>query len=650
MPSVDALTLAALADELRTELSGARIDDVIQPTPHAVALQCWGGGRNRWLLATAHPQLARIQLLEQKPRKLVTEPPAFVMLLRKYLEGARIVAVRQPRWERIVEMGFGRGPSASEGLTTAWLTVEIMGRNSNLILRGDDDVILGALHLVSAEVNHYRAIVPHARYRYPPPQMRVIRGEALPRISGETVAGNDLQDAAQAMLAENPSEPSAEAIDVIAPESRASRRKARRSRHEPPTVAGLLASQIEGFSRDLGREIAARALASPDEPLAVDLPWERIAAEARTLASLPETAAWQPTLVYGDETSETPTAFAVYLPRQFGAEALRACASVNEMLVTFYHEAEWRLALESAKRDLRHLLQTNRDRCARKDEALRGELAAIDEAQTLRDEADLLLAFQADIARGQASVTLENPFGEGTSRTLALDPRFSAVENANRRYARYHKLQRATALIPPQIEANHLEEARVDQLLTDLALAETPAEIAVVRAEVAEAGYLRNAAVKRPLKPVKSPKQSKWAKSGKGGKSGKATQQPRKPEGGTPLRRESSDGMALLVGKNSRQNEDVTFHQASANDTWLHARGVPGAHVIIRNGGRPVSEVTLREAAALAAYYSQSRMAGSVPVDYTEQRYVRHMKGGGPGMVIYERERTLHVAPNDRSS
>ena len=405
--------------------------------------------------------------------------------------------------------------------------------------------------------------------------------------------------------------------------------------------------QIEGFSRELGHEIAARALASPDEPLAADLPWEQIATEARTLAELPETATWEPTLVYGDASSETPTAFAVYLPRQFGDASLRACASANEMLATFYHDAEWRLALESAKRDLRHRLQTIRDRCARKDETLRGELAAIDEAQALREEADLLLAFQVEIARGQTSVTLENPFGEGTTRTLTLDPRFTAVENANRRYARYHKLQRATALIPPQIEANHVEMARVDQLLTDLALAESPAEIALVRAEVVEAGYLRGAAEKRAQKPAKTPKQPKWAKGGKGNKAGKPTQQPRRPEGGTPLRRESSDGMALLVGKNSRQNEEVTFHQASANDTWLHARGVPGAHVIIRNGGRPVAEATLREAAALAAYYSQSRLAGSVPVDYTEQRYVRHMKGGGPGMVIYERERTLHVEPSD---
>lgn len=92
----------------------------------------------------------------------------------------------------------------------------------------------------------------------------------------------------------------------------------------------------------------------------------------------------------------------------------------------------------------------------------------------------------------------------------------------------------------------------------------------------------------------------------------------------------------------------MTFHQAGASDLWLHARGVPGAHVIIKSGGRPVPEVTLREAAALAAYYSQSRSAGSVPVDITEQRYLRHLKGGGPGMVTYERERTIHVQPQDK--
>jgi predicted ribosome quality control (RQC) complex YloA/Tae2 family protein len=639
MPTVDALTLAALADELRGDLRGARIDDVIQPTPFAVALQCWGGGRNRWLLATAHPQLARVHLIEQKPRKLVTEPPAFVMLLRKYLEGARIVEVRQPRWERLLEIGFGRGPAVAEGVAAVWLVAEIMGRRSNLVLRDDDGMILGALHLVSAEVNRYRTIAPHVVYRYPPAQTRQVRGVSLPRLRGESLGASELRQAAKATLAADADEP--------APTSTASGRKNRRARHQSPTVAGMLASQVEGFSRELGREIAARALASPDEPLATDLPWDEVASEARGLAALPESRAWQPTLIYDASGDETPTAFSVYEPRQYSDVSLRACASVNEMLAIYYHDAEWRLALDSARRDLRHLLQTVRDRSTRKDEVLRGELAAIDEAQALREEADLLLAFQAEIARGQTSITLEDPLGDGINRTLALDPRFTAVENANRRYARYHKLHRATALIPPQIEANQLELARIDQLLTDLALADAPAEIALVRAEVVDAGYLREPAEKRPPKSVKTPKPPKWAKGGKGAK---PAPQARKPEGGAPLRRVSSDGMAMLVGKNSRQNEEVTFHQATASDTWLHARGVPGAHVIIRNGGRPVSEAVLREAAALAAYYSQSRAAASVPVDYTEQRYVRHIKGGGPGLVTYEREHTLPVAPSDPSA
>jgi predicted ribosome quality control (RQC) complex YloA/Tae2 family protein len=103
----------------------------------------------------------------------------------------------------------------------------------------------------------------------------------------------------------------------------------------------------------------------------------------------------------------------------------------------------------------------------------------------------------------------------------------------------------------------------------------------------------------------------------------------------------------LLVGKNSQQNEEVTFREAGSNDLWLHARGVPGAHVIIKSGGRQVPRRTLEEAARLAAYYSQARGNTSVPVDYTQQRYVRHMKGGGPGMVIYERERTISVRPHE---
>ena len=622
---VDALTLAAVADELHAGLLGARVDDVIQPTPLAVALQCYGGApdaRNRWLLASAHPQVARLHLVERKPRKLVTEPPAFVMLLRKYLEGARLREVRQPRWERVVELGFAHGPAAPT--ETVWLVVELMGQLSNLILHDDSGTILGALRQVSLEKNRYRALVPHAAYRYPPPQTRTLGGETLPRLAPESVTGDDLRSAAD---------------DLRTREPPATSRK-----RQAPTLAAVLTESVAGWSRDLAAEALARASLPPDAPLASDPDWDAVSAAVHDLAALYDTHAWQPTLVY-TAGEPRPRDAAVYRPVCFPGAELRPVLSVNDLLAAYFEDAEWRSAVETAKADLRHLLKTQHDRTRRKAEALAGELAALDVAQRLRTEADVLLAFQTEVPHGASTYAVENPFAtaadDPVTLTIALDPRLSAVENANRLYARYHKLQRAGAAIPPQIAANTLESARIEQLQTDLALAETPAEIALVRSEVAEAGYLRGARNEKSTKPARP------AKSGKNSMSGKSGKQRRAPDGGTPLRRTSSDGFLLLVGKNSRQNEDVTFGQASANDLWLHARGVPGAHVIVKAGGRPVADATLREAAALAAYYSQSRADGSVPVDYTQQRYVRHLKGGGPGMVTYERERTLHVAPAD---
>src|ERR1700738_3643107 len=119
---VDAITLAAIADEWRKLLVGARIDTIIQPTEHAIALQCYApgaqgqGGQNRWIYLSAHPQLARAHITALKPQKIASEPPAFVMLLRKHLEGARIEAIVQARWERVLEIvaGYRSNPDSDE--------------------------------------------------------------------------------------------------------------------------------------------------------------------------------------------------------------------------------------------------------------------------------------------------------------------------------------------------------------------------------------------------------------------------------------------------------------------------------------------------------------------------------------------------------
>jgi len=109
----------------------------------------------------------------------------------------------------------------------------------------------------------------------------------------------------------------------------------------------------------------------------------------------------------------------------------------------------------------------------------------------------------------------------------------------------------------------------------------------------------------------------------------------------TPLQLISADGITIYIGKNNRQNDRLTLRDASPHDTWLHAKDLPGAHVIIKSADPP--ESTLLEAARLAVRYSKAASSANVPVDYTLVRHVRKPKGAKPGMVIYDHHRTVYV-------
>lgn len=634
---IDAITLATLADEWRLLLARARIDTIIQPTAYSLAFQCYApgsegqSGQNCWLYLSMHPQLARAHLTARKPTKIASEPPPFVMLLRKYLEGTRVEAIEQPRWERVLEI-IASHPDApgSEERTRYRLILEIMGRMSNIILCDEQGLILGSLKQVSANVNRYRVISANVIYTPPPPQQRSFAGQSLPRLEPTSVTATELS---------------------IIPGNEGEAQPREKSKKGGTSAQAklwqMLTRNLLGFSPLLAREAVYRALGNAEAQMDAargEDTWEELAWNIRDLAALYDNHQWRPQLierVSSPGATPAPVAFAAYPLEQYaGQPELRArqSPSLNVLIDEYYAGAEWRDAMGSVRAPIKKILQSQRERCKRKAEILRQEMAATTEASRYRLHAELLLTHQNEITQGQSSAELANYYageGEPAMLTVSLDPRFDAVGNANRLFNKYHKLRRALALIPEQIEQNDAELATIEQFLADLELAENPAEVLLVKAEVQSARYMRG-------KPVeKKGKQHPKAK-GKQDKGGK----PGGPGGGVPLYIQSKEGFTMLIGKNSRQNEEVTFHQATGNDLWLHARGVPGAHVIIKAGGREIPRATIDQAAGLAAYYSQARGSTSVPVDYTLQRHVRHMKNGGPGMVIYEREKTIYAAPS----
>ena len=499
---VDALTLAAIAGEWREMLTSARIDTIIQPTEHAVALQCYapGGedrpGHNYWLYLSAHPQLARAHLTALKPPKIASEPPPFVMLLRKHLEGARIEAVTQPRWERVLEIIVGYRKSAeSDERTRFRLVIEIMGRLSNIILVDEQGVILGSLKRVGADVNRYRVIAANVPYLPPPPQQRVLAGQSLPRLEPTTVTAEQLSISA--------------AEEAETPAVQTTRRKA-----GPASLWQLLIHHLLGFSPLAAKEAVFRATGNAetllDRQAMSDELWQELAWNVRSLASLYDSHAWTPQLAErvqkGDghdaaaQAPLAPLAFAPYVLEQYAdvpGMRLRTMPSINAALDEYYARAEWRDAMEGVRAPIRKVLQTQLERSRRKADLLRREMEKSEEAAGYRLQAELLLAHQYEIAQGQANVSLPNFYiesdadGNQPAVIIPLDPRFDAVGNANRLFNKYHKLRRATELVPAQIEQNAVELATIEQLLTDLMLAEVPADVALVKAEVQTAGYIR---------------------------------------------------------------------------------------------------------------------------------------------------------------
>jgi predicted ribosome quality control (RQC) complex YloA/Tae2 family protein len=560
----DALTMAAVADELREKILGGRVQKVLLPAPLCLGLEIYAQQERHYLLASAHAQAARVHLADTKLRRGVATPTPLLLLLRKYAGGARIDRLEQPPFERVLHIGLDH---PEHGCIT--LVVEVMGRHSNIVLVDAGGIVVECIKRVGPEMSRYRTVLPGQPYRPPPPQ--------------EKLAPGDLTELRLRHI-----------VEALSP--------------GVPLWRGLVQG-LKGVSPLLAREVTFRATGQTDTLASeVDKMSPLLAAIGDLLSPL-ESGHWQPSVVR--EEGEVAV-FAPYpLTHRQGYEPL---ASVSQAVEGYYAGAMREEPYGFLKQSLRQAIARGRERQQKKRRALERSLAAREEIETLRQKGEWILAYATQIAPGQAELAVELGPGQ-PPLTIALDPHSSPVENAQQYFKDYRKAQAAADEVPALLEQVDLELRYLDQLEADLELASTQPEVQEVGLALGEAGYLK----------------------GEGRR--------RKPPRSQPLTLRSPDGLTILVGKNSRQNEEVTFRRASADDLWLHARGVPGAHVIIRSEGREVPEATLRQAAGLAAYYSQARETTRAAVDYTQRRHVRRVKGARPGLVTYDHEQTIHVTP-----
>lgn len=573
----DAVFLDAALRELRAQAVCCRIDKVQQPERDTVILHlrgACGGGR---LLLTASPNHPRIQMTDL-PMENPAQPPMFCMLLRKHLTGARIVSVTQPHLERLADLELECTDEMGEQ-TRKHLILEIMGRNSNLILTDADGHIIDCLRRVDFALSADRQVLPGLFYRLPPAQEK-LDGFAQTEAS------------LSALLAEVPGQ---------------------------KQFDRWLLDSFGGFSPLLCRELTCRVFGDVDVDIGALSEQQRQSAAAalfRELQTL-QTGEKTPVLLVKDGR---PWDFTCIPIRQYGSFVTQQTAeSFSQLLDRFYGEHDRQDSLRQKTQTLRKLLTNLRSRTARKLELQKKELADSQDRETLRRRGDIVTANLYAIRRGQTVLRAVDFYDPDMKQTeIHLDPALSPQQNAAKFYKDYQKAKNAEKILTEQIEKGGVELEYLGSVLDALCRAETERDVTAIRQELLDGGYLRQTDRKKQMKlpPTK------------------------------PMSFRSSQGFAIYVGRNNRQNDLLTCKQAAKNDLWLHVQKIHGSHVIIETGGRPVPDETVTEAMILAAYYSQARDGQNVPVDYTAVKNVKKPVGSKPGMVIYEHYATGCVTPD----
>ena len=248
------------------------------------------------------------------------------------------------------------------------------------------------------------------------------------------------------------------------------------------------------------------------------------------------------------------------------------------------------------------------------------EIAAAENAEEYKIRGDNLMTYQYQFTdHADREITVADIYSEtGETITIPLDQRYTLIQNMQACYKKYDKLKRAQELLRIQRRECKDNIAYLESIEASLLASASIGEIAEIHNELVESGYLRE-----KLKRKNNDKPSQ------------------------PFHFYTPDGMDILIGKNNCQNDKLTCKTASFNDTWFHAQNIPGSHVIIRNGGRELSEENILLAANLAAHFSKAQGSSKVPVDYTEIRYVKKPSGSKPGFVIFTNQKTLYVTPDE---
>ena len=579
----DGLVISALTDEFASCLTGGRINKIYQPESDELILTIKNNGNNYRLLLSASASLPLAYLTENNKNNPAIAPN-FCMLLRKHINGGRILSVTQPTLERIIVFEIEHLNDLGD-ICTKKLIVELMGKHSNIIFAKPDNTIIDSIKHISLNVSSVREVLPGRTWFIPDTQNK-----------------------------HNPLTINKENFEQTV-------------MTKPVPTAKAIYTSLTGISPAVAEEIAFRANVdsavspaglSEAEKTAVYEQFELLMNDIRSHVYTPNVI-----MKNGEPSDFSVTAQTRYLAfNKAGEEPVYTSTvfdSISALLEYYYAAKSTVTRIRQKSSDLRRIVSTALERNLKKYDLQMKQMKDTEKRDKYKVYGELINAYGYGLEPGAKSLTCLNYY-TNEDITIPLDTQLTAQENAVKYFDRYNKLKRTFEALTELIEETKKEIEHLESISTALDIALYEDDLVEIKEELMNFGYVRR------------------KNTGKNQKKQKITSK--------PMHYISSDGFHIYVGKNNLQNEEVTFKYADGGDWWFHAKGVPGSHVIVKTECKELPDRTFDEAGKLAAYYSKNRDAQKVEIDYIQRKHVKKGAGGIPGFVIYHTNYSLLIEPD----
>ncbi len=558
----DGLFCAAVANELNN-WEGARVEKVYQSSQTCFYFQIYKDGKRGNFVVSASASRPILAITDESVARPDTPTPT-CMLYRKHLQNGRFMGAEWVENERIIRFVFDCADEMGY-IKRKHLYAEMMGKYSNIVLTDDKDRILSASS-VSDITSSVRSIMTGLPYEFPPKQ---------DKISLFAVTSADIT----ALCAEKAG----------------------------MTASDFILRTFLGFSPVVSREVAFCAFNDCETVIDGDNA-PRLAEELLSIRDTVSESRFTPYAVFDPEGNGVEYSF---LPlTQYGEKyEKREFDSFSLLLTDYFGKKEEAVNIGRYSRELVKTVNSHLSRAKKKLVKLLGELDDCSAMEEMRIRGDVITANIYRIRQGDSEVTGMD-YESGEEITVALDISLNPAKNAQKYYKKYSKMKRASVMLADQIKQTESEIDYLESVLSFIDRAATPQELAEIKTELAEGGYIA-------------------------GKS--AVGKKKKTPAAKPLSFKTTDGLTVRVGRNNRQNDALTG-SADRNDIWFHIKGFHGSHVILTpDGNNEPTDRDYNEALMLAAYFSEKRGSRNVEVDYTRVRNLKKPNGSALGFVTYEK-------------